>query len=358
MFWGLIMEPKRRYTQVVKHPFHISMAALDIFSADDEPTQLMLFFEERNYLLCTLQKNNTVQCALDLNFEVGDEVVFATNGNCNIHLSGYLQDNLDDFDEMGEEEQDDEEVEEVKKLAQKKKKNLASNEKQPPLKKSKFASLMLEEYDSNDEDDESFVISETGTIDSDDVEEEEEDEDDDEAEEEGEEENESDEEKVFVESPKPKMNGVKTKKGKNETETVQKKEKPAKSKNKSPKQEIAPKQSPQAKRTLEGGVVIHDLNVGDGTIAKPGKVVQVYYEGRLKSNNKLFDQTTKGSGFKFRLGKQEVIKAWDVGVVGMKVGGRRRIVCPPAMAYGQKGSPPAIPPNSTLVFEVELKNVT
>ncbi|KAK4883663.1 hypothetical protein RN001_006982 [Aquatica leii] len=68
-------------------------------------------------------------------------------------------------------------------------------------------------------------------------------------------------------------------------------------------------------------------------------------------------RSNKGAGFKFRLGKQEVIKGWDVGVVGMKVGGRRRIICPPAMAYGQKGSPPAIPPNSSLVFEVELKNV-
>ena len=86
-------------------------------------------------------------------------------------------------------------------------------------------------------------------------------------------------------------------------------------------------------------------------------MVQVYYEGRLKSNNKLFDSTTKGHGFKFRLGKQEVIRGWDVGVSGMKVGGKRRIICPPNMAYGQKGSPPAIPPNSTLVFDIELKNV-
>lgn len=59
---------------------------------------------------------------------------------------------------------------------------------------------------------------------------------------------------------------------------------------------------------------------------------QVYYEGRLKSNNKVFDSTNKGPGFKFRLGKQEVIKGWDVGFNGMKVGGKRRITCPANMA--------------------------
>lgn len=61
-------------------------------------------------------------------------------------------------------------------------------------------------------------------------------------------------------------------------------------------------------------------------------VFQVYYEGRLKNNNKMFDSSTKGNGFKFRLGKQEVIKGWDVGLSGMKVGGKRRIICPPNMA--------------------------
>lgn len=58
----------------------------------------------------------------------------------------------------------------------------------------------------------------------------------------------------------------------------------------------------------------------------------MYYEGRLKQNNKMFDSTTKGAGFSFRLGSGEVIKGWDIGVAGMKVGGKRRITCPPAMA--------------------------
>lgn len=64
-----------------------------------------------------------------------------------------------------------------------------------------------------------------------------------------------------------------------------------------------------------------------------------------------------GSGFKFKLGANDVIKAWDIGVAGMKVGGKRKIVAPPAMAYGAEGCLPKIPPNSILTFEVELKGV-
>lgn len=109
---------------------------------------------------------------------------------------------------------------------------------------------------------------------------------------------------------------------------------------------------------LQGGLMYQDTEVGNGGEAKPGKKVQVYYTGRLKSNNKVFDQAKpSGPGFKFILGRGEVIKAWDLGITGMKVGGKRRLICPPQLAYGHKGNPPVIPPNATLVFDVELKNV-
>lgn len=103
--------------------------------------------------------------------------------------------------------------------------------------------------------------------------------------------------------------------------------------------------------------MIQDLKVGKGAEARPGKKIQVYYEGRLKSNNKTFDSTKTGPGFKFTLGKGDVIKGWDIGMAGLKVGGKRRLICPPALAYGAKGQPPVIPQNATLVFDVELKNV-
>lgn len=81
----------------------------------------------------------------------------------------------------------------------------------------------------------------------------------------------------------------------------------------------------------------------------------VYYVGRLKKNDKQFDKSDKGPGFKFKLGQGRVIKGWDLGVVGMKVGGKRKLIIPPQLAYGAGGAPPQIPPHSTLIFDVELK---
>lgn len=113
------------------------------------------------------------------------------------------------------------------------------------------------------------------------------------------------------------------------------------------------------KRTLKGGLIVEDLKVGKGPEAKAGKMVSVYYVGRLKQNNKQFDACKEGEKpFKFAVGRGEVIKGWDIGVDGMKVGGKRRLICPPQLGYGSKGAAPAIPPNATLVFEVELKSVS
>lgn len=120
-------------------------------------------------------------------------------------------------------------------------------------------------------------------------------------------------------------------------------------------QQDQPQKSTQ--KTLAGGVIIEDIRVGKGPEAKPGRKVSVYYEGRLKSNNKVFDSTKSGNGFQFALGRGEVIRGWDIGVTGMKVGSKRRITCPPSVAYGNKGAPPAIPSNATLIFEVELRGV-
>jgi FK506-binding nuclear protein len=102
------------------------------------------------------------------------------------------------------------------------------------------------------------------------------------------------------------------------------------------------------------------VNVGmgkaDGKQAKPGKRVTMKYVGKLQSG-KIFDQTKGAASFQFRLGVGEVIKGWDVGVDGMRVGDKRRLTVPPAMAYGKKGVKGAIPANATLVFDVELVNV-
>ncbi|MBX3231252.1 MAG: FKBP-type peptidyl-prolyl cis-trans isomerase [Labilithrix sp.] len=100
-----------------------------------------------------------------------------------------------------------------------------------------------------------------------------------------------------------------------------------------------------------------DLKVGTGAEAKNGDKVTVHYVGTLTDGKKFDSSRDRGEGFVFTLGKGMVIKGWDVGVAGMKVGGMRKLTIPSDMAYGARGFPPVIPPNSTLVFEVELLQV-
>lgn len=169
--------------------------------------------------------------------------------------------------------------------------------------------------------------------------------------------------KIVEQGKKPakEQNGVAKNDQKQQQQQQQQKSKKDKKAAQEPKKEQPKakegKQQAGGERTITGGVKVQDLNAGSGPEAKQGKRVSVYYIGRLKSNNKTFDSMQKGNGFKFALGGGEVIKGWDVGVVGMKVGGKRRITCPAHMAYGARGHPPTIPPNSTLVFDVELKAV-
>jgi FK506-binding nuclear protein len=108
---------------------------------------------------------------------------------------------------------------------------------------------------------------------------------------------------------------------------------------------------------LKGGVSVKETKIGSGPEAKKGKFVHVYYSGKLKTG-KQFDKCLSGKPFKFRLGGGDVIKGWDVGIEGMKVGGKRTITIPPAMGYGSQRMGNDIPANSTLVFDVELKAVS
>jgi peptidylprolyl isomerase len=105
-------------------------------------------------------------------------------------------------------------------------------------------------------------------------------------------------------------------------------------------------------------LVKEDLKVGDGPAAEPGQVVTVHYVGVSLANGRQFDASwDRGEPFQFQLGAGQVIPGWDEGVAGMKVGGRRQLVIPPRLAYGPQGSPPAIGPNETLVFVVDLLGV-
>jgi FKBP-type peptidyl-prolyl cis-trans isomerase len=113
----------------------------------------------------------------------------------------------------------------------------------------------------------------------------------------------------------------------------------------------------------EGGVeevsdlTIEDVTVGDGEEAKEGDTVSVHYKGTL-TNGKEFDSSYgRNQPFEFTLGVGQVIKGWDMGVVGMKVGGKRILTIPSELGYGATGAGADIPPNATLVFEVELLEI-
>jgi len=158
-----------------------------------------------------------------------------------------------------------------------------------------------------------------------------------------------------------------TPKGAKIEETPKSKKKDKKNKNKAegtpaaaakPDKPASPTKTPKPlKMTLKGGIVAEDIRVGNGPEAKAGKHVGMYYKGTLTKSGKQFDACQAGKPFKFKLGKGEVIKGWDVGVEGMKVGGKRKLTIPPHMAYGKDGAGGDIPPNASLTFEVECKTV-
>src|SRR5688572_2007507 len=109
--------------------------------------------------------------------------------------------------------------------------------------------------------------------------------------------------------------------------------------------------------TTPGGLTIDDIVVGTGAAAAAGQKVTVHYTGWLTNGTKFDSSKDRNDPFVFPLGAGSVIKGWDEGVQGMKVGGKRKLTIPPALGYGARGAGGVIPPNATLVFEVELLGV-
>jgi FKBP-type peptidyl-prolyl cis-trans isomerase len=105
------------------------------------------------------------------------------------------------------------------------------------------------------------------------------------------------------------------------------------------------------------GLEYWDIKVGTGAVAQTGQHVKVDYTGWLTDGKKFDSSVGTGHPFDFMLGAGQVIKGWDEGVVGMKVGGKRQLRIPPDLAYGAKGYPGAIPPSATLIFDVQLVDV-
>jgi peptidylprolyl isomerase len=110
-------------------------------------------------------------------------------------------------------------------------------------------------------------------------------------------------------------------------------------------------------QTTASGLKYYDLVVGDGATPKAGQQVTVHYTGWLQDGGKFDSSLDRGQPFTFAIGQGQVIPGWDEGVMTMKVGGKRQLVIPPELAYGEQGAGGVIPPNATLVFDVELLDV-
>ncbi len=101
-------------------------------------------------------------------------------------------------------------------------------------------------------------------------------------------------------------------------------------------------------------LIIEDLTVGEGATAAAGQSVLVHYTGWLTDGSKFDSSLDRGEPFEFNLGRGQVIPGWDQGVTGMQIGGKRKLTIPPELGYGSRGAGGVIPPNATLVFDVEL----
>lgn len=112
-----------------------------------------------------------------------------------------------------------------------------------------------------------------------------------------------------------------------------------------------------SERITDSGLKYEDLLEGEGDVAAAGATVKVHYTGWLSSGQKFDSSLDRNAPFSFPLGGGRVIRGWDEGVQGMKVGGRRKLTIPPQLGYGSSGAGGVIPPNATLVFEVELLEV-
>lgn len=109
--------------------------------------------------------------------------------------------------------------------------------------------------------------------------------------------------------------------------------------------------------TTASGLKYVDLAEGDGPSPQPGQMTTVHYTGTLENGTKFESSLDSGKPYEFKIGTGAVIKGWDEGIMTMKAGGKRKLIIPPNLGYGPQGSPPKIPPNATMIFEVELLGI-
>ena len=338
-FWGCTVSAGKDSAYVPSAEedllLHISQACLDPGAKKGSKAVLMLkSADDGPYAICSLREGSVESVNLDLLLE--DYSEFSIVGNASIHLTGYHMPQDDDGPGFEGDDGDDEDFEAFEEDPD----LLGFDADGLPIYMDATDDSEEEEDDDDDDDDDDDVPRNDVLIE--DVTENQEEDHSEESEEEEEEEEEEDE------PPKKKKDIVEP--AKRKAMDVDKD-----SKKKSKSEEPAEKKS-KAKK-YPNGFEIHEVQQGkaSGKLAKPGKRISVRYTGRL-TNGKVFDQTKGKKTFQFRLGVGEVIKGWDRGFEGMRVGDKRKLVVPPQMGYGSSKVGP-IPANSTLIFDVELIDV-
>lgn len=293
---------------------------------DEEDDQILsddeLDDEVEEFVLCTLGPKIQYQQTLDLTISPDEEVYFVVTGSYPIHLSGnYIRHPFDD--ESDEEDYDSEDED--------------------------YEGEDSDEYDLTPDEDEILNDEDFNTAKIQELQEDAEEEEPKEEPKKSKKQAKKDNKKRAAEEEEEKEEAKPAKKSKKEEEKKVKFDKKLE-KGPTPSETAKPKKI--TKHTLSAGVVIEDRSIGEGPKVKSGQRVGVRYIGKLK-NGKVFDKNVKGKPFSFKLGKGEVIRGWDLGIQGMAVGGERRIVIPPAAAYGSQALP-GIPANSELTFDVKL----
>ncbi|KAJ2161183.1 peptidylprolyl isomerase fpr3 [Coemansia sp. RSA 552] len=370
-FWGLRIAPGKTYSQTVDASFRLSNAALGVSAEDSGRTSVLLTVDDKDFVLCSLTPGKIEQQMLDIVLTEGEEITFETNGNNEIHLAGNFVDDepeesdIEDSDDEDEVDLEDFSIEELQELV---KEGLISPDKLMALGEDEEDL----DYDSDDAETDGRIREVT-----------------------------EEEEALMVEEaePEPPVKEIKIKKQAKKEQQAEKKRKAAEEAAVEAEKEAAPAKSKKAKKAekaaaekaaaekpakaektakaekpaaekpaaekpaaekpakadkkLAGGVVAEIKTEGAGAGVKKGQRVGMHYIGKL-TNGKVFDKNVKGKPLWFHLGKGEVIKGWDVGILGMKKGGERRLTIPAPMAYGKRGAPPDIPPNATLVFDIRL----
>ncbi|KAI9144008.1 hypothetical protein BKA69DRAFT_1057693 [Paraphysoderma sedebokerense] len=370
-FFGLEILPGKSYTQEVETSVRINNVALgeDIKSSR---TTLSVTVDGQKFPVCSLTPGKIEQQALDLVFTAGETLTLTSKGDNTLYLTGnYLEDSDDDSDD--DSDLQDLDPEEAEKLLAEYYAQMANGE----------MSGSEDDEGASSEDDEEMIEAEGAS----ESEEEESDQEEEEEEEKAEEkvvkkaqseatkagqkrksneaasspaqsepaEKKSKQENGKAVSKSP-DSGKQEQKQQSQKQKVEKKEAQDKKQKQQPKNANENESGEKSVKKLPNGLVIEDIKGGSGPKAKPGRKVSVRYIGRLK-NGKVFDKNTSGAPFQFQLGRGEVIKGWDMGIQGMNVGGQRKLTIPAALAYGKRGAPPDIPPNSTLEFEVKLLGV-